>query len=301
MEQVAFLAPPSKTERTGAFRKASWTERQAMHEAIAAHKAVAMDARRELGRRYLDEHDGACAIPPGAVTFLDLATETAGARKEAIALAYGHAAQASNGALEFPVLAQDFAADSEGVRFGTSPLILAPIVRYFGMMPVLFNMFVTRAATTELLENSAHLFHLDPEDVISLKVFVHLTDVDDDCGPFHCLPADRSQQILAAVGYRGIHRLTDQEVGRMVGWDSVVKVVGPAGTVAFADTTRCLHFGGRPRAPGKPLRDMLVYQYLLPTSLLFPIDDDGKHPRFFPQLAPTDDPTWNALIGATLT
>ena len=87
----------------------------------------------------------------------------------------------------------------------------------------------------------------------------------------------------------------------MVGWDSVVKVVGPAGTVAFADTTRCLHFGGRPRAAGKPLRDMLVYQYLLPTSLLFPIDGDARQPRFFPQLEPTDDDSWNALIGASLT
>ena len=301
MEQAAALAPPSKAERTDAFRKASWAERLAMHDAIGAHKAAQIEARRDLGRRYLAQHDGACVVPPGAVTFLDLAAETAKARTEAIALAEGRASQHSNGALEFPVLGPDFPADSEGVRLGTSPLILAPIVRYFGMMPVLFNMFVTRAATTELLETSAHLFHLDPEDVISFKVFVHLTDVDDDCGPFHALPADRTQQIIDAVGYRGINRLTDQQIDRLAGWDSVVKVVGPAGTVAFADTTRCLHFGGRPRAPGKPLRDMLVYQYLLPTSLLFPIDGDAKHPRFLPQLTPTGDPSWDALIGATLT
>jgi hypothetical protein len=44
-----------------------------------------------------------------------------------------------------------------------------------------------------------------------------------------------------------------------VGWDSVVQVTGPPGAVALADTTRCLHFGGRPRAEGKPVRDMLVY------------------------------------------
>lgn len=298
MEQAAVLAPPTKSQRTEAFRKASWAERVAMHEAIAAHKSAAIEARRAIGRRYLAEHDGACVVPPGAVTFLDLAAETAAVRAEAIALTEGRASQASNGSLEFPVLAQDFRADSEGVRLGVSPLILAPIVRYCGMMPILFNMFVTRAATTELLQNSAHLFHLDPEDVISFKVFVHLTDVDDDCGPFHALPADRTQHILDTVGYHGIGRLTDAEVDRLVGWDAVVRVVGPAGTVAFADTTRCLHFGGRPRAPGKPLRDMLVYQYLLPTSLLFPIDGDGKQPRFFPQLEATGDETWDALIGA---
>ncbi len=300
MEQ-AVLAPPTKTQRTEAFRRASWTERVAMHEAIAAHKAAAIEARQAIGRRYLAEHDGALVVPAGAVTFLDLAAETRAARDEAIRLTEGRASQASNGSLEFPVLAQDFPAESEGVRLGTSPPILAPIVRYFGMMPILFNMFVTRAATTELLENSAHRFHLDPEDVVSFKVFVHLTDVDDDCGPFHALPADRTKQILDVQGYRGIDRLTDQDVDRLVGWDAVVKVVGPAGTVAFADTTRCLHFGGRPRAPGKPLRDMLVYQYLLPTSLLFPIDGDGKQPRFFPQLEATGEAAWDALIGARFT
>jgi hypothetical protein len=179
--------------------------------------------------------------------------------------------------------------------------VLAPIVRYLGMMPILFNMFVTRAATTELQVTSAHLFHLDPEDVISFKVFVHLTDVDDDCGPFHALPADLSRPILAERDYRGVDRLTDEEIDRLVGWDKVVKVTGPAGTVAFADTTRCLHFGGRPRAAGKPLRDMLVYQYLLPTSLLFPIDGDGKQPRFFPQIVAGDDRNWNALFGLSHT
>jgi hypothetical protein len=46
---------------------------------------------------------------------------------------------------------------------------------------------------------------------------------------------------------------------------------------------------------------MLVYQYLLPTSLLFPINGDAKHPRFLPQLSAKEDELWDALIGATLT
>ena len=52
---------------------------------------------------------------------------------------------------------------------------------------------------------------------------------------------------------------------------------------------------------GKPVRDQLVFQYLLPTSLLFPIDGDAKHPRFLPQLDPTGDEHWDALIGARFT
>jgi hypothetical protein len=95
--------------------------------------------------------------------------------------------------------------------------------------------------------------------------------------------------------------LTDERIEALVGWDSVVKLTGPAGTVGLVDTTRCLHFGGRPRKPGKPVRDQLVFQYLLPTSLLFPVDGDAKHPRFLPQLDATDDAHWDALIGARFT
>jgi hypothetical protein len=80
----------------------------------------------------------------------------------------------------------------------------------------------------------------------------------------------------------------------------VTTFLGPPGTVALADTTRCLHFGGRPRAEGKPVRDMLVFQYLLPTSPLLGVPGERKAQNFFPQLAPTGDAHWDALIGATL-
>ena len=70
---------------------------------------------------------------------LDLPAETLAGREEALHLAEGRASQVDNRSLEFPVLGKDFPADSEVVRLATSPLLLAPIVRYFGMLPVLFN------------------------------------------------------------------------------------------------------------------------------------------------------------------
>ena len=33
---------------------------------------------------------------------------------------------------------------------------------------------------------------------------MHLTDVDEDCGPLHALPADLTAKVLDAVDYRGI-------------------------------------------------------------------------------------------------
>lgn len=273
-----------------------------MHNAISAAKRDAMEARRELGTHYLESHPTEFTIPfEKAVAQRDLEEETRAARVEAAMLSQGKDSQHDSGSLQYPVLAHDFAVDSEAIRLGTSPLILSPVIQYFGMVPVLFNMFVTRAYQNELNANSAHMFHMDPEDVISFKVFIHLTEVDDDCGPFHALPADLTQKVLKAVDYRGIGWVADEKVAEVAGWDTIKKFTGSPGTVALADTTRCLHFGGRPRKPGKPIRDMLVYQYLLPTSLLFPVAGDSKHPRFLPQLEPTGDTQWDALIGATLT
>lgn len=298
------LAPAAprltKAQRAERFRAADWAGRLAFHEEAAALKREALAARRALGRLYLERCPPAILIPHDkALTIANLAAETRALRQEAAALAFGRETSVNNIALEFPVLAKDFGPGSAAVAFGLSPLIVAPLTRYFGMLPVLFNMFVTRAHNTEIRPNSAHLAHLDPEDVISFKVFVHLTDVDAECGPFHAVPADLTQSVLARIDYRNIDRLTDAQLEALVGFDRVVQAVGPAGTVVFADTTRCLHFGGRPRAPGKPVREMVVYQYLLPTSFLF--DEDGAHPRFIPQLQATGDEVWDALIGARFT
>jgi hypothetical protein len=46
---------------------------------------------------------------------------------------------------------------------------------------------------------------------------------------------------------------------------------------------------------------MLVFQYLLPTSYLFPLDGDAADPRHLPNLTPSGDDHWEALIGARFT
>lgn len=289
------------TARRSAYGGRTYAEREATHAEIAAAKRDVLDARTELGRAYLAANPTDIVVPfERAVGRAQLVAETQAARDEATALNAGRRAKLHNVALEFPVLGHEFAADGPVIALGTQPLLLAPVVRYFGVMPILFNVFVTRAHQEELVEHSPHQFHVDPEDTISFKLFVHLTDVDADCGPFHALPADLSRKVFDDVDYRGVASVTDESVDELVGYDNVFRLLGPAGTVGLADTTRCLHFGGRPRAAGKPLREMLVYHYLLPTSLVFSGDDGVSPRRFLPQIEAAGDVTWDALIGATL-
>jgi hypothetical protein len=286
------------TNPYSSYANATFAERLRWHDDLAEKKAEVLAERIDLGEEFVDAHPSHIEVPyERDVTSVVAVEETRGARDEAIALNNGRAAKLNNVALEFPVLGHHFAPDGPALALGSDPFFLTPIVRYFGMLPVLYNVFVTRAHQTELVTDSPHQFHLDPEDTTSFKLLVHLTDVDEECGPFHALPANRTQQVLGAVDYRGVERVDDKVVHDVVGWDDVVPVTGPAGTVAMADTTRCLHFGGRPRAEGKPLREMLVYHYLLPTSLLFADDEDR---RFLPQLEATGERTWDALIGADL-
>lgn len=301
MSTLAARASSPIIERAKAFRGATWPEREALHRQMAERKADILEARRELGGCYLERHPGGCVVSrERAVERLSLPAETREAREEAFGMANGRPAHRDNGSLEYPLIGQDLPARSAAVALATSSLLLAPIVRYLGMLPVLFNVFVTRAFATELRPDTPHRFHLDPEDVTSFKVFTHLTDVDDDCGPMHVLPADATQAVLETVGYRDIDKISDNEVDALVGWDAVVTAIGPPGTVALADTTRCLHCGGRPRAPGKPTRYVLVFHYLLPTSPLFPVNGDDENPRHLPHLEPTGEDHWDALIGATL-
>jgi hypothetical protein len=286
--------------RRSAYGARSYAEREAAHDEIAAKKADVLAARAELGRAYLEANPSDIVVPyERACASVELIDETRAAREEAVALNAGRSTDVNNVALEFPVLGHEFAAAGPVIALGTEPLLLAPVVRYCGMIPILFNVFVTRAHQTEVVAHSPHQFHVDPEDTISFKLFVHLTDVDEDCGPFHALPAELSRQVFDAVDYRGVTSIEDERVDELVGFDKVFRLLGPAGTVGLADTTRCLHFGARPRVEGKPLREMIVYHYLLPTSIAF--GPNGVDPRkFLAQLAPTADATWDALIGATL-
>jgi hypothetical protein len=289
-------------QRRAAFGSKTFAERQRTHDDIATAKRAATAARADLAGDYLERHPAGVEVPhERAVAVVELVEETRAAREEALALSAGRSTDLDNGALQFPVLGSEFAADGPVLALATEPLLFAPVVRYFGMIPILFNAFVTRAHQVELKERSPHRFHLDPEDTISFKLFIHLTNVDADCGPLHALPADLTQQVLDAVDYRGVTMLDDDTVAGLVGWDAVVAVTGPAGTVGLADTTRCLHFGGRPRAAGKPVREMVVIQYLLPTSVLLAGEDAHDPRRFMPQLEPTGDPTWDALLGAVHT
>ena len=113
----------------------------------------------------------------------------------------------------------------------------------------------SQSKEVEAFSNWWH-FDLRPTDIA--KLFVNLSDVEEDCGPFHIISYPRSRE-LVQKGYnnRENYGLPDSVMDDPA---HIVKAVGPAGTGLFSNTELCLHRAGIP-APGKS-RDIVQFQFV---------------------------------------
>lgn len=279
-------------------------ERQAYFEEVSVAKRETLAHRRKLGRAYLEAHPivGRPISRETGLGQFDLRGSPlfVAARDEAEAFYAKRPAgtRPSKGSLEFTAGQNDFTNHSAITKLAASPALLGPVTAYFDCLPVLFSIGLSRAGSDRILSHSSHMFHLDPEDVTQVKLFVNISDVDLDRA-FYALPADQSQRAVGALSYCG-GRLSDAQVDSAVGLSALVNSAGPSGMATACDTNRCLHYGGR---PGKHERRMLDITYVLPTSTWFPCDaHDGERRVLLSGLSPIkDDGIWNALIGHSLT
>ena len=123
---------------------------------------------------------------------------------------------------------------------------------------------------------AAQMFHFDYDAApVWLKFFVYLNDVGSENGPHvfvrgsHRLAQDKSRDIIA----RGYVRVTDEEIERTYGYDNVLEMTGPKGTV-FAVDTMGFHKGKLPVSGHR-----LLAQLEFATPLFVPIK---SHPLPMP-------------------
>lgn len=146
----------------------------------------------------------------------------------------------------------------ELLEFALQPDVLAPVIEYLGTVPFLARVALPLSAPLETdTPIPFHSFHVDNDDLRVLKLFVNLTDVEDEDGPLCFLPADTSARVLRALRRGAPDRwsFTDEEVWQHADPGQLVRLTGPAGTAALIDLARCLHFGSR-LSPG---RERLVF------------------------------------------
>ncbi len=118
----------------------------------------------------------------------------------------------------------------------------------------------------------AYKFHYDRHITDTLKLFVLLTDVTLDDGPFTFFDRIDSKKILAS-GYK--ERDNYGRAKQMIESGEMTKyLTGKKGTAAICDTTRCLHRAGIPKI-GRT-RDLLIFSF---ESFSEPLDIHSSETR----------------------
>ncbi len=145
-------------------------------------------------------------------------------------------------------------------NFVLSDAVLSSVIDYFGVVPILSHVELLWSPPNDSNLKSQK-YHYDTEDNRQLKMFVNITEVTEDSGPFTFIDSALSQQVQTATGYVGGRRarLEDDPVTRLAGKDEQRTFTGAPGSGIFVDTSRCLHFGSR---GNKKERLVLMIQFL---------------------------------------
>jgi hypothetical protein len=144
------------------------------------------------------------------------------------------------------------------VRFALQPAVLNLVNRYFGMYTRLraFNVWHNFASKKD--PRNSQLWHHDPEDNYILKMFVYLTDVNEESGPLIYAPGTHAQGSIKSApesfkdSETTARRSNDAQMSAVVPKDRWIAAVGTKGTVVFADT-RGYHKGGLVREKDRVL------------------------------------------------
>lgn len=135
------------------------------------------------------------------------------------------------------LLPTEFDASDPFVRIALHPNVLAVANRYLGMRSLLRTIELWLTETTPGPAVETQLWHRDGDDVMNLKLFVYLSDVTRDAGPFCYAPGTHplgSRRSLPDRDAKG--RSTDVQVAGVVPETDWVVCTGVRGTIVLADT-----------------------------------------------------------------
>jgi hypothetical protein len=154
------------------------------------------------------------------------------------------------------------------------PAALRLAAGYLGCAPTVSSIGIRWSLPGAGGGEATQRFHRDPDDWRFLKLFVYLTDVDEESGPhMYVVGSHRRAAPLRARSY------TREEIERRYGREGIRIVTGRRGTVFAADTYG-IHQGAPPRS-GPRLILQVQYSLLpifaflyrpVPTALPHPFD-----------------------------
>lgn len=156
--------------------------------------------------------------------------------------------------------------DSPWLQFALRPDVLAIISNYLGVVPIINQVWVFYSRHVPQPASSSQLYHQDTESPSQVKIFMFCNDVTPANGPLTVIDATTSRRLSRMSGYWWRPgRRTSQDLSKYMDPVPDDALLGPAGTVVFADTDRCFHYGSRIEEGAAP-RLVTTWQYLTPLS-----------------------------------
>jgi hypothetical protein len=161
-------------------------------------------------------------------------------------------------------------ADDPWLRLGLSDQMLDVVNSYFGLWSKLtyVDLWYTPPAEPGVERVSSQRWHRDYNDERLVKVFVYLTDVDEDTGPLEfVLGSTPGGEYGDVWPWRPVSNdlyPPQEEFDQRIPESAHVTLTGPEGSMIFCNTSG-FHRGGY--ATGDRARVMAVYNYSSPASL----------------------------------
>jgi hypothetical protein len=126
------------------------------------------------------------------------------------------------------------------LEIANHPVILGAVERMFGCKPTISIMEVWWSIGGQPTDSTGatyqdDMFHRDVEDLAFVKLFIYLTDVDEDSGPHAFVPGTHRSPLLVER-----KPLSVEEVTAAFGKDSIRTYLAPIGT-AFMENTWGVH------------------------------------------------------------
>jgi hypothetical protein len=187
--------------------------------------------------------------------------------------------------------------DHPYLKLALSEELIGLATRYLGFTPILSDIILWYSPNIDSELEGSQFFHLDYADVSQVKVFVLITDVDEDSGPTAIVDAKSSQVISMAANYRLSNkdiRIPDETVFSHVKPSDIIRATGRAGSLFIADTSRCLHYGSR---KAKKPRAVLLIQYVSPFSFRYSLQY-WKETKFRHLISKANTNEINLLLGS---
>ena len=136
--------------------------------------------------------------------------------------------------------------DNPLLRLALDERLLSTVAGYLGMWPMLHSVGAWLNFSNEDTAKASQLWHRDPEDLKTVKVFIYLDEVGPTTGPFTYIA--RTQGFGEDCGKKPRHahprRIVDEEMKVVFPEDRWMECCGPEGTMIIADTVG-YHRGGK--------------------------------------------------------